>query len=75
MYVDEALLVLDRMLNNLFLKGVYQIRVIHGKGKGTLRDAVRSALLANPLVKGLRDAFPEEGAGGVTIVELWESDE
>jgi len=71
MQVAEALIILDRMLNDLFLSGQYFVRVIHGKGTGTLRQAVRQALAVHPLIKEYRPAFLHEGGEGVTIVELW----
>jgi len=68
--VDEALLKLDKYLNNAFMAGLYQVRVIHGKGTGTLRQAVREELAKHPLVKSYRAAGYGEGGAGVTIVEL-----
>ena len=68
--VDEALLKLDRYLDNAFMAGLYQVRVIHGKGTGTLRQAVREELAKHPLVKSYRAAGYGEGDAGVTIVEL-----
>ena len=68
--VDEALLKLDKYLNNAFMAGLYQVRVIHGKGTGTLRQAVREELDKHPLVKSYRAAGYGEGGAGVTIVEL-----
>lgn len=68
--VDEALLKLDKYLNNAFMAGLYQVRVIHGKGTGTLRQAVREELAKHPLVKSYRLAGYGEGGAGVTMVEL-----
>ena len=68
--VDEALLKLDKYLDDAFMAGLYQIRVIHGKGTGTLRQAVREALGKHSLVKSYRPAGYGEGGAGVTIVEL-----
>ena len=48
--VDEALLRLDQYLNDAFMAGLYQVRVIHGKGTGTLRHIVRQQLARHPLV-------------------------
>ena len=42
--VDEALLKLDKYLNDAFMAGLYQVRIVHGKGTGTLRQAVREQL-------------------------------
>ena len=68
--VDEALLKLDKYLDDAFVAGLYQVRVIHGKGTGTLRQVVREQLAKHPLVKLYRPAGYNEGGAGVTIVEL-----
>ena len=68
--VDEALLELDKYLNDAFMAGLYQVRVIHGKGTGTLRLIVREQLAKHPLVKSYRPGGYGEGGAGVTIVEL-----
>ena len=68
--VDEALIKLDKYLNNAFMAGLYRVRVIHGRGTGSLRQAVREELTKHPLVKSYREAGYGEGGAGVTIVEL-----
>ena len=68
--VDEALLKLDQYLNDAFMAGLYQVRVIHGKGTGTLRHIVRRQLARHPLVRSFRPGVYGEGGSGVTIVEL-----
>jgi len=68
--VDEALIKLDRYLNDAFMAGLSQVRIIHGKGTGTLRQAVREQLAKHPLVQSYRPASYGEGGAGVTIAEL-----
>ena len=68
--VDEALLKLDQYLHDAFMAGLYQVRVVHGKGTGTLRQAVREKLAEHPLVQSYRPGEYGEGGEGVTIVEL-----
>jgi len=68
--VDEALLKLDKYLNDAFMAGLYQVTVIHGKGTGTLRQVVREQLAKHPLVKSYRPGEYGEGGAGVTIVTL-----
>lgn len=68
--VDDALLRLDRFLNEVFMAGMPCVRVIHGKGTGTLRYVVREELENSPLVKSFRPGRIEEGGSGATIVEM-----
>ena len=68
--VDEALPKLDQYLNDAFMAGLYQVRIVHGKGTGTLRQVVRDQLAKHPLVKSYRPGDYGEGGAGVTIVEL-----
>jgi DNA mismatch repair protein MutS2 len=68
--LDEALPRLDKYLNDAFMAGLYQVRIIHGKGAGILRQAVRKRLDNHPLVSSYRPALYGEGGAGVTIVEL-----
>ena len=68
--VDEALIKLDKYLNSAFMAGLYQVKVIHGKGTGTIRQATREYLARHPLVKSYRAGAYGEGGDGVTIVEL-----
>lgn len=67
---DEALVKLDYYLNDAFMAGLCQVRVIHGKGTGTLRQVVWEELARHPLVKSYRLGGYGEGGAGVTIVEL-----
>ncbi len=68
--VDEALLKLDKYLHDAFMAGLCQVRVVHGKGTGTLREATHKALAKHPLVKSYRLGGYGEGGAGVTVVEL-----
>ena len=68
--VDEALPRLDQYLYEAYIAGTPSVRVVHGKGTGTLRWMVRGWLMRHRLVKSFRPAELKEGGGGVTIVEL-----
>ena len=68
--VDEALLKLNQYLDDAFMAGLYQIRIVHGKGTGTLRRVVTERLAEHPLVASYRLGVYGEGGAGVTIVQL-----
>jgi DNA mismatch repair protein MutS2 len=70
--VEEALTELDRYLDGASLSRLTQARIVHGKGTGALRRAVRQFLSDHPLVKSYRAGEPREGGQGVTIVKLIE---
>ena len=70
--VDEALPRLDQYLHDAFMSGLYQVRIIHGKGTGTLRQVVGNQLAKHPLVKSFRPGEYGEGGAGVTVVEFTE---
>ena len=67
---DEGLMELDRFLDEAILSGVDVVTVIHGKGTGALRAAVRDHLKHHKAVKAFRPGLFGEGEDGVTIVEL-----
>jgi DNA-nicking Smr family endonuclease len=53
-------------------KGIYQIRIVHGKGTGTLRRIVHSILEKHPAVAGFRHEGGSGGSWGATVVDLKE---
>jgi DNA mismatch repair protein MutS2 len=67
---EEALAELDRYLNDAAVAGIDRLRVVHGKGTGALRTAVRAMLASHPLVREQIPASQSEGGEGATIVRL-----
>jgi DNA mismatch repair protein MutS2 len=68
--VEDALEELETYLNDAALSGMSAVRLVHGKGTGALRAAVRQQLHRHPLVKSYAPAPANEGGDGVTIVKL-----
>lgn len=67
---EEAITELDKYLDQVYLSPLREVRIVHGKGTGTLRQVVREELRTHPLVESYRPGLPEEGGDGVTVVEL-----
>ncbi len=70
--VDEALPTIDQYLDRAYRASLPFVRIIHGKGTGTLRRQVRDLLAKHPLVRTYETGKPAEGGEGVTVVHLAE---
>lgn len=70
MMTDEAINALDMFLDNAMLGRLQEVTVIHGKGTGAVRKAVREHLKRSRYVKSFRPGRFGEGEDGVTVVEL-----
>ncbi|HKA48142.1 MAG TPA: endonuclease MutS2 [Candidatus Dormibacteraeota bacterium] len=68
--VEDALPELESYLNDAVMSGLSWVRIIHGRGTGALRAAVREHLAGHPLVQSSAPAPASEGGDGVTIVRL-----
>lgn len=68
--VDEAIMELDKYLDDACLSHLNQVRVVHGKGTGALRKGIHEYLKRQSYVKSFRLGEYGEGDAGVTIVEL-----
>lgn len=68
--VAEALLEVDQALEEARALGLSTLRLLHGKGTGALRQAIREALRRDKRVESFADAPPGEGGHGVTVVAL-----
>ena len=66
----DAVIVLERYLDEAMRSNLKQVRIIHGKGTGALRAAVQQSLKMNKFVKKYRLGQYGEGEDGVTIAEL-----
>ena len=67
---DEGLMEVDRFLDEAVLAGVETVTIIHGKGTGVLKKAVRAHLKNHPSVSAHRPGLFGEGEDGVTVAEI-----
>ena len=66
----EAICVLDRYLDEAMRSNLQSVRIIHGKGTGTVRASVQQSLRKNRFIKSFRLGVYGEGEDGVTIAEF-----
>jgi DNA mismatch repair protein MutS2 len=69
---DEAITRLEQYLHDAYVSGLKQVKIVHGKGTGTLRLMVIRELGRNSLVRSFRPGGRGEGRHGVTVVEMAE---
>jgi DNA mismatch repair protein MutS2 len=67
---EEALGKIDSLMDNAAMFGVPELRIVHGKGDGILRQLIRNHLKSYPMVAHMKDEHADRGGAGVTIVEL-----
>ena len=68
--VDEALQIVEKYLDSAVLKGMHEVRIVHGKGSGALRNAIHDYFKTHPNIATFRLGQYGEGEWGVTIAEL-----
>ena len=68
--LEDAILKVDKHLDDSILAGLDQLVIIHGKGSGRLREGLRIYLQRKDMDKSIRSGLEGEGGSGVTIVTL-----
>src|SRR5579859_2265482 len=71
--VEEVLPTVERYIHDAYMAGMPFVRILHGKGTGALRQAIREQLAHHPLVRSYAPAAAAEGGEGVTVVTLSQS--
>jgi DNA mismatch repair protein MutS2 len=67
---DEAMDVISHFIDDALMVGAREVKILHGKGNGILRQIIRDYLATVPQVKSFRDEHVELGGAGITVVEL-----
>ena len=67
---EDALITVEDFLDKALRDGFTSVRIIHGRGTGALRRAVRELLAHHPMAKSFAPETPERGGDGATLVEL-----
>jgi DNA mismatch repair protein MutS2 len=70
MTADDAIDRVDKFLDQAFMAGIENIRIVHGHGKGILRNAIARFLTDHPQVDRFALAPPEQGGAGATLIAL-----
>ena len=68
--VEEALTLVDKYLDDVYVAGLNEVTIIHGVGTGALKSAIRDYLNGHPHVKSYRAGRFGEGEQGVTVVSI-----
>lgn len=67
---EEVLGILDKFLDDAILFNMQEVRVLHGKGNGVLRDLIRDYLKNSGIITSIKDEHVERGGAGISVIEL-----
>ena len=68
--LDDAILDVDKYLDDAFISGLNEVTIIHGRGEGILKAGIREVLQKHKHVDSFRRGNYNEGGEGVTLVKL-----
>ena len=68
--LDDAVINVDKYLDDAYIAGLKQVTIIHGKGEGVLREGIQNELKTHKHVSQFRKGNYDEGGDGVTLVEI-----
>ncbi len=67
---EEVIAMIDQFIDNAILLGVGELKILHGKGYGVLREVIRTHLNEDPNVISLADEHEDRGGSGITLIRL-----
>ncbi|MDO4544606.1 MAG: endonuclease MutS2 [Bacillota bacterium] len=68
--LDDAVMDVEKYIDDAFISGLEEVTVIHGRGEGILRKGIQQALKRHKNVKSFRKGGYNEGGDGVTVIKL-----
>lgn len=68
--MEEAISKIQEFLDEAIMFEVHQLRILHGKGNGILKETIREYLRAEPMVRNFKDEHVDFGGAGITVVNL-----
>ena len=70
MRADEAMNRVESFIDEALLVGVDEIKIVHGKGHGVLREIVRNVTKGHPGIASVEDEHADRGGAGISIIKL-----
>lgn len=67
---EEALPMVDKFIDDALLFGIGEVKILHGKGNGILKDLIRKHLKGSSFISSMGDEHIEHGGAGITVVEF-----
>ena len=67
---EEAISIIQEFIDEAIMFEVSQLRVLHGKGNGILKETIRSYLKSEPMVRSYKDEHVDFGGAGITVINL-----
>ena len=68
--VEEAITKIQGFIDEAIMYEVVQLRILHGKGHGILKQTIREYLRSEPMVRNFKDEHVDFGGAGITVVSL-----
>ena len=68
--LDEAMEIVSRFIDDALMVGMSEVKILHGKGSGVLKEEIRKYLKTIGGVESFRDEHLEMGGSGITVVKL-----